>query len=111
MTNKIEVTQADKELVRYVVSTICPTYLWPSEHGMWILAKKFAAHRTRNDAQVNALVEALKKWQEWEAKWLDDDRCWETGDGSHVPQDLFDEYIEGPQAARAAALAAWEGQQ
>ena len=56
-------------------------------------------------ANVEGLVEALRAWEAWEAKLLLDGRAWLTDDGCLIPQDLFDEYVCGPQSLRASALA------
>lgn len=60
MTNKIEVTQADGEMaasIRAALIKACPGI--PS-YPTGIVEPFLAAHRTRNDAQVQALVEALR---------------------------------------------------
>lgn len=52
---KIEVAQADNDLARKLCAA---ADVWPGTDGIEAMAKELAAHRTRTDAQVAAMVEA-----------------------------------------------------
>lgn len=99
MTDKIEVTQADGETaasIRAALIKACPGI--PS-YPTGIVEPFLAAHRTRNDAQVQGLVEAAKDYMSRFGHVLKTHRIYH-GKG----------LVEADAKLRAA-LAAWEGQQ
>ena len=59
---------------------------------------RIADLQSRCDRQNEVLVQ----WTSWETRLILDPRPWEADRGCVIPQDLFDEYVAGPQAARAA---------
>lgn len=92
MTNKIEVTQADRDAAAAYMKLIGDTR-WSVEGILnggcdnTSVTQAFAAHRTRNDAQVQGLVSALEHIEEHATS----------------PREMVE--------IAAEALAAWEGQQ
>ena len=79
---------------------------WEPHPELQLAADRIEALTAENERFLSVLTE----WEEWEGKLLMDNRAWADGDGCHIPQDLFDEYVIGPQQRRDLALVALEKQ-